>query len=74
MSMLRAVGVFAPPGPDLRDVRTTAGDYNEADLFDACDRKEIVGNIIDTWLAKDDALDDLAPAGWFDYGIVNCRD
>jgi superfamily II DNA or RNA helicase len=41
--------VLAPPGPDLSGVRTTAGDYNERDLSDACDKVKLVGNVIETW-------------------------
>jgi hypothetical protein len=44
--------VLAPPGPDLQGVRTTAGDYNEADLSKACDRIEIVGHVIETWFKR----------------------
>jgi len=44
--------VFAPPEPDLAGVRTTAGEFNEADLSDACDRKEIVADIVKTWFEK----------------------
>ena len=44
--------LFAPPGPDLAGVRTTAGEFNEGDLSTACDKKEIVANVICTWLEK----------------------
>jgi superfamily II DNA or RNA helicase len=44
--------IFCPPGPDLSAVRTTAGDFNEADLARAVDRVELVGNVVETWLAK----------------------
>ena len=43
------VPVLVPPGPDLTGVRTTAGDYNERDLSEACDKVKLVGNIIETW-------------------------
>jgi DNA repair protein RadD len=44
--------VFAPPAPDLTAVRTVAGDFHEADLSDACDKKEIVADVVTTWLEK----------------------
>lgn len=44
--------IFAPVAPDLSEVRTLAGDFNEGDLSRACDRNEIVGNAIDTWLNR----------------------
>jgi len=44
--------VFATPGPDLRGVRTTAGDYNEGDLSAAVDKNELIANITETWIAK----------------------
>jgi DNA repair protein RadD len=44
--------VLAPPGPDLRGVRTVASDYHEKDISEVCDRKEIVANVIETWLKR----------------------
>jgi DNA repair protein RadD len=44
--------IFAPPPPDLTGVRTVAGDFNEGDLSEACDKKELVADIIKTWLEK----------------------
>jgi DNA repair protein RadD len=41
--------VYAPPGPDLSQVRTVAGDYHEGDLSAACDTKVLVANIVETW-------------------------
>jgi DNA repair protein RadD len=41
--------VFAPSAPDLTGVRTTAGEFNEGDLSVACDKKEIVAEVIRTW-------------------------
>lgn len=41
--------VFAPPGPDLSQVRTIAGDYHERDLSEACDTKVLVADIVATW-------------------------
>lgn len=44
--------VFAPPAPDLTGVRTVAGDFNESDLSDACDKREIVADVVRTWFEK----------------------
>ncbi len=44
--------VFAPPEPNLDGVRTTAGDFNEGDLSTACDKNEIVADIVKTWFEK----------------------
>jgi DNA repair protein RadD len=44
--------VFAPPAPDLTDVRTVKGDFHEGDLSGACDKKELIADIIKTWLEK----------------------
>ena len=41
--------VYAPPGPDLSNVRTIAGDYHEGDLSAACDKAQLVANIVATW-------------------------
>ncbi|MEW6438816.1 MAG: DEAD/DEAH box helicase [Pseudomonadota bacterium] len=46
---LSRLRVFAPEGPDLGDVRLTAGEYNEGDLSKACDKKELTANIVETW-------------------------
>lgn len=42
--------VFAPAHPDLKGVRTTAGDYNEKDLSKAMDKNELVADVVETWI------------------------
>jgi superfamily II DNA or RNA helicase len=42
--------VFAPSHPDLSGVRTTAGDFNEADLSEAMDKPHITADVVSTWL------------------------
>jgi DNA repair protein RadD len=42
--------VYAPSHPDLKGVRTTAGDYNESDLEKAMDKAPLVADIVETWL------------------------
>ena len=37
--------------PELKNVRTTAGDYNEADLELAVNTNKLVGNIIEHWMS-----------------------
>src|ERR1700730_2082945 len=44
--------VFAPPAPNLTGVRTVAGEFNEGDLSDACDKTEIVADVVQTWFEK----------------------
>jgi DNA repair protein RadD len=44
--------VFAPSHPDLTGVRTVAGDYHEGDLSRAMDKRELVADVVTTWLAK----------------------
>lgn len=41
---------FSVSEPDLRKVRTTAGDYNQGDLDKAMNRAELVGDIVEHWL------------------------
>ncbi len=53
--------VFAPPSPDLTGVRTVAGEFHEADLSDACNTKEIVADVVTTWLEKGENR------AWWDY-------
>lgn len=41
--------VFATGHPDLRDVRTVAGDYHEGDLSDAMNKSGLTADIVSTW-------------------------
>jgi len=41
--------VYAPVDPDLRGVRTQAGDYVESQLAERMDRDELVGDIVTHW-------------------------
>jgi DNA repair protein RadD len=40
---------YAPVDPDLRGVRTQAGDYIESQLADRMDRPKLVGDIVTNW-------------------------
>ena len=42
--------VFAPAHPDLKGVRTIAGDYHEGDLGTVIDKVPLVADIVSTWL------------------------
>lgn len=42
--------VYAPAVPDLKGVKTTAGDYNEKQLAQRVDKAELVGDIVMHWL------------------------
>ncbi|WP_162238976.1 DEAD/DEAH box helicase [Methylobacterium sp. Leaf85] len=45
--------VFAPgERPDLTGVRTTAGEYNQADLTKAVNKPKLVADIVTTWLER----------------------
>lgn len=39
--------IYAPPAPDLKDVHTVAGDYNQEELAAAIDKPQIVGDVVD---------------------------
>lgn len=41
---------FAPSHPDLKGVRTVAGDFHEGDLSGAMQRGALTADIVDTWL------------------------
>jgi DNA repair protein RadD len=49
---LCAFRVFAPPAPDLSNVRIAEGDFHKTDLSNACNTKELVGDIVKTWFDK----------------------
>lgn len=42
--------VYAPSKPDLKGVRTVAGDYHEGQLAEAMDKPELTADIVTTWL------------------------
>ena len=42
--------VFAPSSPDLKGVRTVAGDYHEGDLSAAMDKAPLIADVVHTWL------------------------
>lgn len=41
--------VYAPSSPDLKGVRTVAGDYHEGDLAKVMDRPKLVADVVETW-------------------------
>lgn len=43
--------VFAPSSPDLKGVRTVAGDYHEGDLSGAMNKAPLIADVVKTWLA-----------------------
>jgi superfamily II DNA or RNA helicase len=43
--------VFGPPPADLSQVKTVAGDYHQGQLAQAVNRKQIVGDVVKTWLS-----------------------
>ena len=42
--------VWAPADPDLKGVKTVAGDYQEDQLGEAMDKAQLVGDIVSHWL------------------------
>lgn len=42
--------VFAPSQPDLENVRTVAGDFDEKQLGEEADKPKLVGDIVSHWL------------------------
>lgn len=41
--------VFAPSTPNLSSVHTVAGEFHQGELADACNKTELVGDVIETW-------------------------
>ena len=44
--------VYAPSSPDLKGVRTVAGDYHEGDLAKVMNRPQLVADVVETWLKR----------------------
>ena len=44
--------VFAPAHPDLKNVKTVAGDYELKGLADAMDQGQLVADIVSTWMER----------------------
>ncbi len=44
--------VFAPSKPDLQKVKVTAGDYNGKQLAEVMNRKTLIGDQVQNWLAN----------------------
>ncbi len=43
---------YGPAAPDLKGIRTQAGDYNQKQLGKRVNKKTILGQVVKTWLAK----------------------
>lgn len=43
--------VYGPPPADLSGVKTVAGDYHQGQLSDAVSKKQIIGDVVTTWLS-----------------------
>ena len=43
--------IYGPPPADLTGVKTLAGDYHQGDLAKAVSKKNIVGDVVKTWLS-----------------------
>lgn len=50
LGFLVDLDIYAPSTPNLKGVKITAGDYNEKQLGDRVNTKELVGDIVQTWL------------------------
>lgn len=47
--VLMAPKVYAPPPPDLKGVKTTAGDYNAAQLELVMNKSSLIGDLVHHW-------------------------
>jgi superfamily II DNA or RNA helicase len=43
---------FAPASPDLKGVRTVAGDYHEGDLGTAMNKAVLIADVVTTWMER----------------------
>lgn len=44
--------VYAPSRPDLKGVKTQMGDYNQKELAERTNTKELVASIVNTWMER----------------------
>ncbi len=49
MGYLVDVDIYAPSEPDLKGVKIVAGDYNEKQLDQRVNQKELIGDIVENW-------------------------
>jgi DNA repair protein RadD len=42
--------VYAPSEPDLSEVQTVAGEFNQAQLGKACNKAKLIGDAVETWM------------------------
>lgn len=61
--------VYSTGTPDLKGVKTTAGDYNLADLAERCDSAELVGNLVEHY----EKLGNDAPALAFAVNVAHSK-
>jgi superfamily II DNA or RNA helicase len=52
LGMLSKFRVFAPSHPDLKGIKTLAGDYHEGQLADRMSAPQLVADVVETWLEK----------------------
>jgi superfamily II DNA or RNA helicase len=50
LGFLVDLDIYAPSTPNLKGVKITAGDYNEKQLGERVNTKELVGDIVKTWM------------------------
>lgn len=44
--------VFAPTSPDLKGVKTVAGEYHQGQLYQRVSSRALIASIVDTWMEK----------------------
>lgn len=49
MGFLVRSRVLAPPMPDIKSVKKTAGDFNQKQLAQVCDKTKLIGDIVEHW-------------------------
>jgi superfamily II DNA or RNA helicase len=61
--------IMAPSTPDLKGVKTRAGDYAKGELEKRMNKPKLVGDVVETWLKQSEGRDTVVFASGVDHSL-----